>query len=102
MGVRLDADGHPHQNVLDDARRTGDGVQALDLDHRVQHDVADPGLDRGGELVDRFVVAVQRDSLGREVGVQRDGELAAGATSSDRPSSSIQRAISLHRNALDA
>ena len=44
-----------------------------------EHDVADAGLDGRGQLVDGFVVAVQRDSLGREVGVQRDGELAAAA-----------------------
>ena len=41
--------------------------------------MADAGLDRRGQLVDGFVVAVQRDSLGREVGVQRDGQFAAAA-----------------------
>ena len=77
--MRLDAHRHPHQYVLHDARRTGDLVEPLDLGHRVQHDVADPGLCRSGQLIDGFVVAVQGDSLGREVGVQRDGELAAAA-----------------------
>ena len=79
VGVRLDADRHPHQHVLHHARRAGDLVEPLDLGHRVQHDVADAGLHRGGQLVDGFVVAVQGDSLGREAGVQRDGELAAAA-----------------------
>ena len=84
-------------------RRAGDVVQALDLEHRVEHHVPDAGLDGGGQLGDGFVVAVQRDPLGREAGMQRDGQLAAAcATSSDRPSSAIQRAISEHRNALAA
>ena len=77
VGVRLDADGDPHENVLDDAGRAGDRVEAFDLGHRVEHDVADPGLDGRRQLVDGFVVAVQRDPLGREVGVQRDGQFAA-------------------------
>ena len=79
MGVRLDTDRDPHQHVLDDAGRTGDLVEAFDLRHRVQNHVPDTGLHRGGKFVDRFVVAVQRDSLGREVGVQRDGQFAAAA-----------------------
>ena len=79
VGVRLDADRHADQHVLDDARVAGDRVEPFDLGHRVEHDVPDPGLDGRGELVDRFVVAVQRDPLGREVRVQRDGEFAAAA-----------------------
>ena len=43
------------------------------------HDVRDSGLDGSGQFGDRFVVAVQRDPLGREVGMQRDGQFAAGA-----------------------
>ncbi len=78
VGVRLHAGGDPHQHILDDARRTGDGLQALDLDLGVDHDVPDAGVHRGGELVDGLVVAVHGDSLGREAGVQRDRELAAG------------------------
>ena len=80
VGVRLDADGEAHQDVLDDARLAGDGVEALDLGHRVHHDVAYSGFDRGGQLGDRFIVAVQGDPLRRKVGVQRDGQLSAGAT----------------------
>ena len=57
----------------------GDGVEPFDLGHRVQHHVADAGLDRRGQLGDRFVVAVQRDPLGREIRVQRHGELTAAA-----------------------
>jgi hypothetical protein len=77
--MRFDADGHPDQHVLDSAGLGGDGVEAFDLDHRIDHDVADPGLDGGGQLGDRFVVAMQRDPLWREVGVQRDGQFTAAA-----------------------
>ncbi len=79
MGVGLDADGEAYQDVLDDARLAGDGVEALDFGHRVHHDVAYSGFDRGGQLGDRFVVAVQGDPLRRKVGVQCDGQLPAGA-----------------------
>ena len=79
VGVRLDTDGETDKHILDDARLARDGVEALDFGHRVQDDVTDPGFDRGGQLRDGFVVAVQRDPLGREVGMQRDGQLAAGA-----------------------
>ncbi len=105
VGVRLDADGDAHQNVLNDTRRAGDGVEALDLGHRVQHDVADAGLDGGGQLVDGFVVAVQGDSLGREVCVERDGEFAAAgirpATGPPRRSSGRPRCTGMpwRRNA---
>ncbi len=79
VGVRFDADGDADQHVLDDAGLARDGVESLDLDHRIHHDVRDAGLDGSGQLGDRFVVAVQRDSLGREVGMQRDRQFAAGA-----------------------
>ena len=79
VGVRFDADGDADQHVLHDTRFAGDGVESLDLDHRIHHDVRDPGLDGSGQLGDRFVVAVERNPLGREVGMQRDREFAAGA-----------------------
>ena len=44
----------------------------------------------------------KRDPLGREAGVQRDGQLAAGAHVEVRPSSAIQRATAVERNALPA
>ena len=77
--VRLDADGETDEDVLDDARLARDGVESLDLGHRIQNDVADTGFDRGGQFGDGFVVAVKRDSLWRKVGVQRDGQFTAGA-----------------------
>ena len=52
VGVRLDADGDPHENVLNDAGRTGDRVEAFDLGHRVEHHVADAGLDGSRQLFD--------------------------------------------------
>ena len=79
VGVGLDADGDADQHILDDTGLTGDGIKALDLGHRVDHDMTDAGLDRRGQLGDRFVVAVQRNPLRGEVGVQRDRQLAAGA-----------------------
>jgi hypothetical protein len=77
VGMSLDTDGDPHENVLDDARFTGDLVEAFNLGHRVEHDVANSGLDGRGQLVDGFVVAVQGDSLGGEAGVERDGQFTA-------------------------
>ena len=47
----------------------GDLVETFDLGHRVDHHVPDAGLDGGGQLVDGFIVAVQRDSISREVGM---------------------------------
>ena len=79
VGVRLDADRHPHQHVLHAAVVAGDPVQPGDLVVRVQHDRADAGRDSRGELGGRLVVAVQRDPLGREVRTQRDRQLAAAA-----------------------
>ena len=79
MGVRFDADGEAHQDILDDARLAGDGVEALDFGHRVQDDVPHPSFDRGGQLGHGFIVAVKGDPLGWEVSVQRNGQLPAGA-----------------------
>ncbi len=79
MGVRFDADGETDEDVLDDACLARNGIQTLDLGHRVQNDVADTGFDRRGQFRDRLVVAVEGDPLRREVGVQRNGQLAAGA-----------------------
>ena len=77
VGVCLYPDGHPDHHVLHDPGATGNGVEPVDLDHRVQYYVADAGLDRSGEFVDGLVVAVQCDPLGWESGVQRDGKFAA-------------------------
>ena len=46
---------------------------------RVEHDAADARLDRRDQLVDRLVVAVERDPLRREARPQRDRQLAAAA-----------------------
>ena len=77
MGVGFHADGDPNENILDDTGSTGDLVESLDLDHRVQHDVTDAGLDGRGQLFDRFVVAVQGDSLGGKACMQGNGQLTA-------------------------
>ncbi len=43
VGVRLDTDGDPDEDVLHDTELTGDLVEAVDLGHRVEHDVPDTG-----------------------------------------------------------
>ena len=70
VGVRLHPHRHPHHDVLNDSGVAGDDVEAVDLGHRVHDDTSDAGLDRVGEFVEGFVVAVQSDPLGRESGVQ--------------------------------
>ena len=103
VGVRLDADGDAHEHVLHDARGACDLVETLDLGHRVQHDVPDAGLHGRGQLVDGFVVAVQSDSLGREVRrATRRRARRRCRRPAHSPSSSIQRATSVHRNAFAA
>ena len=91
------------QHILDHARRTGDGVEPFDLGHRVQHHMSHTGFHGGGRLVDGLVVAVQSDPLRRES--RRSSATASSPplqTSSDRPSWSIQRAISCTEKPLDA
>src|SRR5690242_7018282 len=73
MGVRLDTDREANEDVLDGARLPRDGIEAVDLDHRVQNDVADTGFDRRREFGDGLVVAVEGNPLGWEVRVQRNG-----------------------------
>ena len=79
VGVGFDTDRDADQHILDNARLTRDGVEALDLGHRVHHDMSDSGLDRRGQFRHRFVVAVQRDPLRRKVGIQCDRQFAPGA-----------------------
>ena len=85
MGVRFDTDGHAHQHVGDDTAFAGDHVEPIDLDHRVEDDVPDPGVDRSAQLVDALVVAVQCDSLRRETGAQCDGEFTTAADVQGQP-----------------
>jgi hypothetical protein len=79
VGVRLDADRDPHEHRLHDPVVAGDAVEPGDLVERVEHHRADPGGHRLVQLGGRFVVAVQGDSLRRELGTQRDGQLATAA-----------------------
>ena len=59
--------------------RLGDVRDAHDLLEGVEHDAPDAGLDGPLDLVGGLVVAVQRDALGGHPGVERGGQLAAGA-----------------------
>jgi hypothetical protein len=79
VGVRLDAGRDAHHDPLPHAGLGSDPAQPLDLDEAVDHDAADPDLDRAAELVDRLVVAVELQPLRRELRPQCDGQLAAGA-----------------------
>ena len=85
VGVGFDADGHPNHHVLHDSGTAGDGIEAVDLGHRVHHHVTDAGLDRVGEFIDRFVVAVQGNPVGGEPGMKRDGKFAAAGNVQREP-----------------
>src|SRR5262249_40860442 len=78
VGVRVHTGRAADQDLGDNPGSTGDVVEALDLDHRVEHDVPDPGAHCGLQFGRRFVVAMQSDSLRREACVQRDGQFARG------------------------
>ena len=77
--VRLDADGDADQHRLDDVVARRDVGEAGDLVVGVEDDRADARGDRGLQLVDRLVVAVEGDPLRREVGAQGHGEFADAA-----------------------
>ena len=79
VGVCLDPDGHPHEDALPHAALDAHRVEPLDLGDRVDDDATDPGVQRGGQLGHRLVVAVQEHPLAREAGADGDRELAAGA-----------------------
>jgi len=74
VGVRLDAGRDAHQHAL--RRAGGDLLEPVDLVERVDHDVADAGGHRLGELGRALVVPVHVDPLGREAGGKREVELA--------------------------
>lgn len=79
VGVRLDADRHPDLHRLADAQLVGDVRDADDLLEGVEHDPPDARLDGPADLGGGLVVAVEGDPGGRHPGVQRGGQLAAGA-----------------------
>jgi hypothetical protein len=83
VGVCLDADRgadqHRHGRASGSHPGSGQWQQPVDLVEGVDHDVPDPGVHGEPQLVDRLVVAVQRDPLGREAGGQREAQLVAAA-----------------------
>ena len=101
--VRFHADRHPDEDGLANAVVRGDLREALDLVERVDDDVPDAGVDRA----DEFGVATCCCRARRSA---RPGSPPASATPSSppvqtsrpRPSSAIQRATVVHRNALPA
>src|SRR5699024_5904488 len=58
---------------------SGEVLDERDLVEGVDDDPPDPGLERATDLRLGLVVPVQGDAFGRELGAQRDGELASRA-----------------------
>lgn len=79
VGVGLDADRDADLHALADAEPLGDVRDAGDLQEGVEDDAPDASLDGPLDLGDGLVVAVEGDALGGHPGVQRGGQLAAGA-----------------------
>lgn len=52
MGMCFDADGQSDQHVLNDTGLTGDTIESVDLDRRVEHDVSDARGDTSGQFGD--------------------------------------------------
>ena len=76
--VRLDARRHAHEQPGRVGATGGEPLEAVELVEGVDDDPPHSGLDRGAQLVGRLVVAVEHDALGREAGVERHVQLAAG------------------------
>ena len=79
VGVRLDADGHPHHDRGHDAELGRDGGDPVDLVERVDDDPPHPVGQRLADLGGGLVVAVEADPLRREAGALRDRQLATRA-----------------------
>ena len=75
VGIDVHARGHAHQDVLGGAQVAGHAGQFGDLLERVDDDEFHARLDGGTEELLVLVIAVHRDALGREVGVQGDAQL---------------------------
>ncbi len=79
VGVGLDADRDPDQDLLPLPEALRDVGDTGDLLEGVEHDVAHAGLDGPGDLIDGLVVAVEGDAVGGHAGGEGGGQLAAGA-----------------------
>ena len=73
VGVRLHARRRPHQHRAGEP----DALEPIQLVERVGDDPSDARIARGLDLRIGFVVAVEDQPLSREVGLQRDVQLAA-------------------------
>jgi hypothetical protein len=100
--VRLDADGDPEHDRRDDAEFAGDGDDRSISSIAVHDDPAHPIGQRLAQLGDRFVVAVEADSLTGEADALATASSPPVQTSRLSPSSITQRATSAHRKALPA
>ena len=77
VGVRLDPRRHPQKDVDRPSRALGDLLESGQLREAVGHDPADPRGDRGFELLDRLVVAVEHETLTGISRRDRGGELSS-------------------------
>ncbi len=83
--MRLHAGGDPDQHALAHTCGLGDERQPGQLLERVEHHPADAGGHRPPQLLDRLVVAVKQDPVGREAGALGYGQLPAGAHVQGKP-----------------
>ena len=78
VGVAGHVGGDAQEHLLADRGVGGDGVEAVELVVRVEHDVADAGRQGLAQLVLRLGVAVHVGAAGVEAAAQRQRQLAAG------------------------
>ena len=91
MGVAGDARGDPDQHLLAAPALAGDPLEPVELVERVEHDVADAGVERLAQLGVGLGVAVQVDARRVEAAAQRQASSPPEATSQASPSSASAR-----------
>ena len=85
MRVPGDAGRDPDQHVLHGPALARDPLEPLEIVERVEHHVADSGLERLAQLAFGFGVPVQIDPCRVEAAPQRQRELAAGGDVARQP-----------------
>ena len=102
VGLGLDAGREPQEDLRGDTGLGVQHVETIEFVEAIDNDATDAGLDRQTKLGHRLVVAVQHEPFGRNPGVERNMEFAAGGDVECMPSSWARRAIAPHRNAFVA
>ncbi|MNC31091.1 hypothetical protein D3C75_794010 [compost metagenome] len=85
VGMRLYSRSHAQQNIHHHFLAQGDGLQHAKLYQIVDHEAADPGINRHFDLIRRFVVAVKMDALSRKPGLQSGIQLTVGHNVQRKP-----------------